>query len=116
MEKLEIYEEVRCDYYDPEGFWCVDAWYPNKEEGIVIAVINDLGGVYAINDLDTKAKEIISEKVKKIKEHAKEIEEASYQLNVMLGTINDEMERGGDMVTKEEIEMLYELSSVITNH
>ena len=69
MEKLEIYEEVRCDYYDPEGFWCVDAWYPNKEEGIVIAVINDFGGVYAINDLDTKAKEIISEKVKEIKEN-----------------------------------------------
>ena len=110
----KIYEEVRCDYHDPEGFWAVDAWYPHKEEGLVIAVINDVnGGVYAINDLDENAKQVIAEKVKEIKEYAKEINEASYRLNVMLGTIRDEMERGGDAVTQKEIEELYELSSII---
>lgn len=63
-----IYSEVRCDYNNGEGFWCVDAWYPNKEEGTVIAVINDVtGGVYAIKDIDDVAKEVINEKVKEIK-------------------------------------------------
>ena len=62
-----IYSEVKCDYNNGEGFWCVDAWYPNKEEGTVIAVINDVtGGVYPIKDLDDYAKEIINEKVKEI--------------------------------------------------
>ena len=63
-----IYSEVRCDYNNEEGFWCVDAWYPNNEEGTVIAVINDVtGGVYAIKDIDDVAKEVINEKVKEIK-------------------------------------------------
>ena len=63
-----IYSEVRCDYNNGEGLWCVDAWYPNKEEGTVIAVINDVtGGVYAIKDIDDVAKEVINEKVKEIK-------------------------------------------------
>ena len=65
--KKRIYSEVKCNYNTGDGFWCVDAWYPNNEEGTVIAVINDVtGGVYAIKDLDDYAKEIINEKVKEI--------------------------------------------------
>ena len=29
-----IFEEVRSDYYDPtEKTWCIDAYWPNSEEG-----------------------------------------------------------------------------------
>ena len=66
MENI-IYEEVRCDYYDPDGFWVVDAWYPNNEEGVSIAVINPFtGGVYATKDLDDNAKAVIEDKVTEI--------------------------------------------------
>ena len=62
-----IYEDVVCNYNTGDGFWTVDAWYPNNEEGVVVAVINELtGGVYAIKDLDDLAKKVIADKVKEI--------------------------------------------------
>lgn len=27
-----IYEEVICDYNNGDGFWTIDAWYPNNDE------------------------------------------------------------------------------------
>lgn len=62
-----IYSEVRCDYNNGDGFWTLDAWYPNKEQGTVIGVINELtGGVYLFKDNDPVAEEVASEKVKEI--------------------------------------------------
>lgn len=59
-----IYSEVKCTHHE-DGFWVVDAWKTNvqEEEGIVIAVINDVTGeCYAIRDLNDKAKGVIDEK------------------------------------------------------
>lgn len=59
---MKIYEEVRCDHHT-DGFWTVDAWYPNNEEGVVVALINDItGDCYAIHDLDDHCKGVIDEK------------------------------------------------------
>lgn len=61
-----IYSEVRCDHNTGDGFWVVDAWKTSddNEEGVVVAVINDMtGGVYAINEIDDLAKEVIVDKV-----------------------------------------------------
>lgn len=66
--KHQIYDLVKCDYNNGDGFWCVDAWRPNEEEGVVAAVINDVtGDVFAIDSLDDLAKEVIREKVEEIK-------------------------------------------------
>lgn len=63
-----IYEEVLCDYCTG-GFWCVDAWKHDKEEGKVIAVINSITGEeYAICDLDDLAKDVIKQKADEIKQ------------------------------------------------
>lgn len=59
-----IYSEVKCTYHE-DGFWTVDAWKTNnqEEEGVVLAVINDVtGDCYAIRDLDDLAKGVIDEK------------------------------------------------------
>lgn len=59
-----IYSEVKCNHHT-DGFWVVDAWKTadQDEEGIVIAVINDVtGDCYAINPLDDNAKSVIEEK------------------------------------------------------
>lgn len=64
MEKNKIYSEVKCTHHT-DGFWCVDAWKTNdqEEEGMVIAVINDVtGDCYAIKTLDDNAKGVIDEK------------------------------------------------------
>lgn len=64
MEKNIIYSEVKCNHH-PDGFWVVDAWKTNdqEEEGVVVAVINDVtGDCYAIKPLDDKAKGVIDEK------------------------------------------------------
>lgn len=64
MEKNKIYSEVKCTHH-ADGFWCVDAWKTNdqEEEGMVIAVINDVTGeCYAIKNLDDNAKGVIDEK------------------------------------------------------
>lgn len=59
---MNIYEEVVCNYHT-DGFWTVDAWYPYKEEGVVVAIINDItGDCYAIRDLDDECKGVIDEK------------------------------------------------------
>ena len=63
-ETIYRYSEVRCTYH-ADGFWTVDAWKTNdqEEEGVVIAVINDVtGDCYAIRDLDDTAKGVIDEK------------------------------------------------------
>lgn len=64
-EKSEtIYSEVKCTYHE-DGFWVVDAWKTNdqEEEGVVLAVINDVtGDCYAIRDLDDLAKGVIDTK------------------------------------------------------
>ena len=63
----KIYEEIRCDYHT-DGFWTVDAWLPGCEEGMVIALINDItGDDYAVDELDDEAKRIIEEKCQEIK-------------------------------------------------
>ena len=70
MER-EWYEEVRCDYNNEEGFWCVDAWKTNKEEGEVIAAIHDkTGDIFYIDPMarvSPLTQEVIKEKVKEIK-------------------------------------------------
>lgn len=43
------------------------------------------------------------------------IAEASYQLVVMLGEIKRELEEGGEPVTKEEVNTLYELALRVNN-
>ena len=67
-ETIYRYSEVKCTYH-ADGFWVVDAWKTNnpEEEGVVIAVINDVtGDCYAISDLDDNAKSVIAEKRKEI--------------------------------------------------
>lgn len=84
-----IYSEVLCNYNNGDGFWCVDAWYPNKEEGMVIAVINELtGGVYAFKDIDDVAKEVIAEATKEIK--SKRIETLACYYNSLTDAEKDE--------------------------
>lgn len=62
-----IYDEVVCNYNNGDGFWTLDAWYPNNDEGTVIGVINELtGGVYLFKDNDPLAEEVAKEKVKEI--------------------------------------------------
>lgn len=64
MEKDKIYNEVKCTHH-MDGFWCVDAWRTDnqEEEGMVIAVINDVtGDCYVIKDIDDYAKGVIDEK------------------------------------------------------
>ena len=69
----EFYSEVRCDYRDPEGFFCVDAWRTgdDNEEGKVIAVIHcDEGDTYYIEPearISPMAQEVIKDMVEKIK-------------------------------------------------
>ena len=48
MEPIkELYEEVRCDYNDGEGYQHIDAWEHGKEDGATVAVVNDkTGDVY----------------------------------------------------------------------
>lgn len=61
-ETIYRYSEVKCTYH-ADGFWVV--WETNnpEEEGVVIAVINDVtGDCYAISDLDDNAKSVIAEK------------------------------------------------------
>lgn len=60
----KFYSEVKCTYH-ADGFWVVDAWKTNdqEEEGVVVAVINDVtGDCYAIRNLDDLAKGVIDEK------------------------------------------------------
>ena len=64
MDNKNIYNEVKCNHH-ADGFWVVDAWKTNDqgEEGVVIAVINDItGDCYAIRDLDDNARGVIDEK------------------------------------------------------
>lgn len=67
------WSEIKCDYYNGEGFWTVDAWVTDdeNEEGKVIAVIDDISGnVYYIDATaryDAYAQEIIQDKVSEIK-------------------------------------------------
>lgn len=75
MEKNKIYSEVKCTHH-ADGFWCVDAWKTNdqEEEGMVIAVINDVtGDCYAIKDIDEYAKGVIDEKQTEIVSQRPEI-------------------------------------------
>jgi hypothetical protein len=69
-----IYSEVKCDYNNGDGFWTLDAWYPNNDNGTVIGVINELtGGVYLFKDNDPLAEEVANEKVKEIESERIEI-------------------------------------------
>lgn len=46
------YKSVECTHYDFEqGYWHVDAWVDPEvnDEGCVVAVINDAGGVYYVD-------------------------------------------------------------------
>ena len=68
----ESYAEVKCDYNNGEGFWCVDAWRTGNddEEGRVIAVVHDSGDVFYIEPegrFSPLAQEVINAKVKEIK-------------------------------------------------
>jgi len=60
----KIYSEVKCTYHT-DGFWTVDAYKTNnqEEEGVVVAVINDVtGDCYALRALDDLTKGVIDEK------------------------------------------------------
>lgn len=60
---------------------------------------------------------VVKESTKRIlKEATLNPKEAAYQLNVMLGTIHDEMLRGGDATTLDEVKNLYEYASIINNY
>ena len=87
-----IYEEVICDYNNGDGFWTLDAWYPNIEEGTVIGVINELtGGVYLFKDNDPLAEEVANEKVKEIE--ANRIETLASYYNSLTDAEKDEFLR-----------------------
>ena len=67
----KIYSEVKCTYHT-DGFWTVDAYKTNdqEEEGVVVAVINDVtGDCYAFRALDDNAKGVIDEKQTEIVAH-----------------------------------------------
>ena len=75
-----IYNEVKCSHHT-DGFWVVDAWKTDDqdEEGMVIAVINDVtGDCYAIKDLDDLAKGVIDEKQTEIVNQRPEILAEAY--------------------------------------
>lgn len=42
----EFYSQVKCDYNNGEGFWCVDAWRTDNgdEQGKVVAAIHEKTG------------------------------------------------------------------------
>ena len=62
----KIYEEIRCDY-NPDGFWTVDAWRHNEEEGKVVALLNDItGDYYMVGEYDAEVMQVIEEKSKEI--------------------------------------------------
>ena len=66
----EFYFEVCCTYYNEEGFWTVDAWESDNEEGKVLAVIHVSGDVYYIEPearYSALVQEVISEKIKELK-------------------------------------------------
>lgn len=67
----------------------------------------------AIRLNENQLRRIVTESVRKVLKESLSPEEAAYQLNVMLGTINDELKQGGKMVTQKEIEELYNLSSIV---
>ena len=64
------YEEIRCDY-NPDGFWTVDAWEYDKEEGKVVALINDItGDSFMIGgEYDSDVRQIAKEKSEEVKSH-----------------------------------------------
>ena len=70
----EFYSEVKCDYNNEEGFWCVDAWrtQDGDEEGKVIAAIHETtGDIFYVEPearISPYAQEVINEVVKNIKE------------------------------------------------
>lgn len=71
MDTVKVFEDVRCDYIDESDmFWRVDAWFPESEEGMVIAYIDELTGRVLYNRpearYDTLAQETINEKVAEI--------------------------------------------------
>ena len=69
---MEKYNEVKCDYNNEEGFWCVDAWKTSNpnEEGRVVAFIHEETGQVAYADPDARlsprAQEVIRAKVAEI--------------------------------------------------
>ena len=72
MEHREVYAEVKCDYNNGDGFWCVDAWRSkdDNEEGKVIAAIHERGNVFYIEPearFSPLAQEAINAKLAEIK-------------------------------------------------
>ena len=71
---MKEYAEVKCDYNNEEGFWCVDAWMtddPNEAGQVIAAIEENTGNVFYIDSIarvSTKAKEVIEAKQKEIKE------------------------------------------------
>ena len=69
----EFYSEVKCDYNNDEGYWCVDAWRTgnDNEEGKVIAAIHETAGDVFYCEPEARispmAQEVIKEKVNEIK-------------------------------------------------
>ena len=69
----EFYSEVKCDYNNDEGYWCVDAWRTgdDNEEGKVIAAIHETAGDVFYCEPEARispmAQEVIKEKVDEIK-------------------------------------------------
>ena len=64
----EFYSEVKCDYNNNEGFWCVDAWRTGSgdEEGKVVAVINDTTGDVFYCEPEARLSPMVSEVVKQM--------------------------------------------------
>lgn len=66
----EFYSEVKCNYLNDEGYWCVDAWRTGDgdEEGKVVAVINDKTGDVFYCEPEARLSPMVADAVKQRKE------------------------------------------------
>ena len=97
--KESIYSEIRCDYLNPEGYWTVDAWSGDNENGKVIAAIDaDTAKVFYVDGCsyqDSYAQKVISEKVREIlkskdEEYNKAVDVIVEKVSEIIGSYDDE--------------------------
>lgn len=61
----EYYSEVKCDYNNGEGYWCVDAWKTSdpNEQGKVVAYINATTHEVCYADPDARNSKLVEETI-----------------------------------------------------